>query len=90
MHLTFPPTYYRYDPSGELEALHRDRWEDQWAEAGVELEMEGEQSGTDMPLPAMVNASLHALLSSARADWPLGLAAGGLTQGGWGHVRWGK
>lgn len=70
--------------------MHRDRWEDQWAEAGVELKMEDEHSGTQVPLPAAVNASLLAQLSSVRADWPLGVAAGGLTQGGWGHVRWGE
>lgn len=42
-----------------------------------------------MTLPAAVNASLLALLSAGREDWPYGVAAGGVTEGGHGHMRWG-
>jgi hypothetical protein len=97
-------TCVRFRCAGELEALHRDRWKDQWAGTGIELDLSapptptptqpGHHASEDppaapLPLPAAVNASLLALLGAAREDWPYGMAAGGLTQGGNGHVRWG-
>lgn len=78
---------------GELEALHRDRWKDIWAGAGIELELQNsppqQPPAASVPLPAAVNASLLALLGAGREDWPYGVAAGGLSEGGHGHVRWG-
>lgn len=84
----------RFHDPGELEALHRDRWKDQWGGAGIELEMQPnplqkQPSAASVPLPAAVNASLLALLSAGREDWSYGVAAWGLTEGDHGHVRWG-
>lgn len=69
-----------------------------WAGAGIELELQHNPqqqqqqpppAAASVPLPAAVNASLLALLSAGREDWPYGVAAGGLAEGGHGHVRWG-
>lgn len=69
-------------PSQELFGLHRDNWKEWWNGVGIEV------ASTDAWLPAAVNASLHALNSAAREDWPFGLARGGLTEDHGGHTFW--
>ena len=73
--------------AGTLFALHATAWrEGAWA-AGVEVaEARGAAGGPFSAAGALTNASLYALLSAVRADWPFGLGPGGLSSNGYnGH-----
>ena len=65
---------------GELQSEHKMAWKQLWEHA-VYIENRPE-------LALSVNASLFAILSSVRADWPYGLAPGGLTNYYNGHSFW--
>lgn len=81
---------------GILFALHATAWRDGVWGSGVEVAASKERvtvgadvgaealSGTAFGAPgALTNASLYALLSSVRADWPFGLGPGGLSSNGY-------
>jgi trehalose/maltose hydrolase-like predicted phosphorylase len=67
--------------AGDLLPQHKAAWAGLWTHG---LSVEGGRS--DVALA--VNASLYAILSSVRAEWPEGLAPGGLTNGYNGHSFW--
>jgi len=67
--------------AGALAQPHTEAWAALWA-CGVELH------GPRTDLGMAVNASIFAVLSSVRADWPYGLAPGGLTNYYNGHSFW--
>eukprot|EP01031_Cornospumella_fuschlensis_P033191 gene33192-40158_t len=64
----------------ELYAEHVQGWQELQA-SGVEVRGRGD-------VAAAINASVYAILSSVRADWPYGLAPGGLTNYYNGHSFW--
>lgn len=66
--------------AGTLSTSHRIAWQSLWS-TGIELD-----GRNDAAIAA--NASLYAILSSVRADWPQGLAPGGLTNYYNGHSFW--
>jgi trehalose/maltose hydrolase-like predicted phosphorylase len=66
--------------SGSLLTSHIDGWSQLW-QSGIEV------SGRP-DVAVAVNASLYAILSSVRDDWPYGLAPGGLTNYYNGHSFW--
>lgn len=66
--------------AGELFSQHVDGWKELW-KSGIEI------SGRP-DVGVAVNASLYAIHSSVRADWPYGLAPGGLTNYYNGHSFW--
>jgi hypothetical protein len=68
-------------PSGLL-AEHTAAWTERWALGSVSV-------AGDKRLAEGVNASLYAIRSAIRADWPYGLSPGGLTSDGYnGHTFW--
>jgi hypothetical protein len=64
-----------------LFALHAAAWRQGLWRSGIEVEPDG--SGRAPRLGALLNASLHSILSLARADWPMGLSPGGLSTNGY-------
>jgi protein-glucosylgalactosylhydroxylysine glucosidase len=64
----------------KLHALHAAEWANLWA-SGITI-------GGRPDVSAAVNASLYAIYSSVRDDWPYGLAPGGLTNYYNGHSFW--
>jgi trehalose/maltose hydrolase-like predicted phosphorylase len=64
-----------------LQTEHIAAWAQLW-NAGIEFE------GARPDAAIAVNASLYAILSSVRDDWPYGLAPGGLTNYYSGHSFW--
>lgn len=66
--------------SGKLKQFHIDAWAELWKH-GIDIQGRGD-------VAIAVNASLFAILSSIRADWPHGLAPGGLTNYYNGHSFW--
>jgi protein-glucosylgalactosylhydroxylysine glucosidase len=66
-----------------LYAAHTQRWEQLW-QSGIEIV----NPDTSFDTAYAINASLFAMLSSAREDWPQGLAPGGLTNYYNGHSFW--
>lgn len=70
--------------AGSLALLeeHSAAWQDKWSAGRIEV-------GGNLGLAQAVNASLYFLLSSTRADVPLGLSPGGLASNGYqGHTFW--
>lgn len=63
-----------------LYSTHVDGWNAVW-DSGIEV-------GGRPDVSTAVNASLYAILSSVRDDWPYGLAPGGLTNYYNGHSFW--
>jgi protein-glucosylgalactosylhydroxylysine glucosidase len=70
----------RQAKSGDLYSRHTSAWSELW-ESGFEIE------GRD-DVAVAVNASIFAILSSVRDDWPYSLGPGGLTDGFAGHTFW--
>jgi hypothetical protein len=66
--------------TNELQSMHVDAWKDLWTH-GISI-----HGRTDVAIA--INASLFAILSSVRSDWPYGLAPGGLTNYYNGHSFW--
>ncbi|CAM9360841.1 unnamed protein product, partial [Ectocarpus fasciculatus] len=66
---------------GELLSTHKEGWAVLW-QHGISI------SGGRSDVALAINASLFAILSSVRADWPEGLAPGGLTNYYNGHSFW--
>jgi hypothetical protein len=64
-----------------LFALHAAAWRQGLWRSGIEVDPDG--SGRAPRLGALLNASLHSILSLARADWPMGLSPGGLSTNGY-------
>ena len=61
---------------------HSAAWQDRWSAGRIEV-------GGNLGLAQAVNASLYFLLSSTRADVPLGVSPGGLASNGYqGHTFW--
>eukprot|EP00981_Chlorochromonas_danica_P008125 scaffold2028_cov181-Ochromonas_danica.AAC.3 len=65
---------------GELYSTHISAWDELW-QSGIEIHGRGD-------VATAVNASMFAILSSIREDWPYGLAPGGLTNYYNGHSFW--
>eukprot|EP01040_Poterioochromonas_malhamensis_P014844 gene14844-16507_t len=68
------------DENNSLFQKHTAEWKNVW-QSGIEI------SGRP-DVAVAVNASLFAILSSVRSDWPYGLAPGGLTNYYNGHSFW--
>lgn len=64
-----------------LYSTHTAGWAELWATSSVHIEGR-------LDVAQAVNASLFAVLSSVRDDWPYGLAPGGLTNYYNGHAFW--
>jgi len=63
------------------DAAHASAWAEVW-QGGIEVE-------GNSTLGLAINASLYALVSSMRADWPLGASPGGLSRNAYeGHSFW--
>jgi trehalose/maltose hydrolase-like predicted phosphorylase len=77
------PEHVRGKETHELLQSHKDGWAKLWS-SGIEVQ----QSNTRTDIPAAVNASFFAILSSVRDDWAQGLAPGGLTNYYNGHSFW--
>lgn len=68
-----------------LREEHAKAWATLW-ESGIEVM--GSETSARQDVSVAINASLFAVLSSVRADWPYGLAPGGLTNYYNGHSFW--
>jgi trehalose/maltose hydrolase-like predicted phosphorylase len=67
---------------GGLRAAHEAAWKARWDQGRVEVR-------GNLGLAQAVNSSWYYLLSSVRADWPLGMSPGGLASNGYsGHTFW--
>ena len=75
--------------TSSLRPSHIDEWATVW-QSGIEITL----PPPELPVPTRqdvsiaINASLFAILSSIRSDWPYGLAPGGLTNYYNGHSFW--
>eukprot|EP00012_Vannella_robusta_P002130 CAMPEP_0206182492 /NCGR_PEP_ID=MMETSP0166-20121206/94_1 /ASSEMBLY_ACC=CAM_ASM_000260 /TAXON_ID=95228 /ORGANISM="Vannella robusta, Strain DIVA3 518/3/11/1/6" /LENGTH=516 /DNA_ID=CAMNT_0053597205 /DNA_START=330 /DNA_END=1880 /DNA_ORIENTATION=- len=66
----------------KLSESHRQSWKQLWSEGGIEI------TG-NLRLAQRVNASLYAILSNVRSDWPFGVSPGGIGTNAYnGHVFW--
>ena len=67
-----------------LHLLHERAWNELWLESGGGIEVTG-----NMTVALQINASLSALLSSVRDDWPWSVSEGGIGSNSYdGHVFW--
>ena len=65
-----------------LRSTHEAAWLARWNQGRLEV-------GGNLGLAQATNSSLYFLLSSVRADWPLGMSPGGLASDGYaGHTFW--